>query len=61
MVACPWGGRAAPAAFGSPLSDCAAVWRGGFAPAVRDLSGFVHDHLLGAESYEASYGINFLR
>ena len=33
---------------------------GVFAPAAGDLSGFVHDHLLGAESYEASYGINFL-
>ena len=32
-----------------------------FAPAAGDLSGFVHDHLLGAESYEASYGINFLK
>ena len=32
---------------------------GVFAPAAGDLSGFVHDHLLGAESYEASYGINF--
>ena len=34
--------------------------RGGFlAPAAGDLSGFVYEEVFGAESYEASYGINF--
>ena len=31
-----------------------------FAPAAGDLSGFVYEEVFGAESYEASYGINFL-
>ena len=31
-----------------------------FAPAAGDLSGFVYEEVSGAESYEASYGINFL-
>ena len=30
-----------------------------FAPAAGDLSGFVYEEVFGAESYEASYGINF--
>ena len=52
-------GNGSPAAL-RVWSRC--VWDGEevFAPAAGDISSFVYDHLLGAESYEASYGINFL-
>ena len=37
-----------------------ACWAALYAHVLAPVGGFVHDHLLGAESYEASYGINFL-
>ena len=53
------GGARALAAARSPCV-LRAMERRFFCSRAGDLSGFVYEEVLGAESYEASYGINFL-